>query len=314
MDLFLSPSALSLLLYSPKKWYEKYVEKKEEVKDTTEAQILGSLVHCLLLRPLEVNDNFVVSDVKLPSGNVRKVVNSVFRLHKEGKLADYREDILKECININLYQKLKEDSLRIEKILKDGNNYFEYLKTIGNKTLVSQEQYDYAYEASEAIKANEAAKEALGLQLKVHLEVHFEEEVRAILPKYKHFGLKGILDQHLVDHEKREIVVNDLKCLMSKKLKDFPESVEYWRYDRQIAVYSLLLIERYKELIEQGYSFKANFIVIDKDLDIYKFPIREATLIGYMENLKRTLNNVEWHFVENNFILPYEFAKNIIEL
>jgi hypothetical protein len=312
---YISPSALSLLLYSPRKWYKKYIENQEEREPETEAQLLGSIIHCLLLRPKDFEKEYVISGFGEPTESIKKIVDAVFKKYQELKeveierenLSEYEELILDLCKESNYNQHLKTDKQRIDKIAS-AQAYFDYLKSSQGKKLVSQENYEFCLRAVERIKSTPTAVSLLEPSGEDYYETLVQESY------CKEFGLKGVIDHYKIDHNSKTIYISDLKTLSSKKLKDFPESVEYWGYNMQMAIYVYLLYIRYNTLLEQGYKVIVHFIVIDKDGDVYCFPVKESTLLTWLENMKSILEQVKWYFNNNRFNLPYDFERGFINI
>jgi hypothetical protein len=129
----------------------------------------------------------------------------------------------------------------------------------------------------------------------------------------KNFRLKGIIDNLVVNHEQKIVYINDIKTT-SKDLKDFPDSVEFYSYWMQAAIYTTLVTVNYMNLINAGYQIKFHFVVIDKMYNTYAFPVSENTLNNWFTRLADVLEKAEWHYKNKNFTLPYDFATERITL
>ena len=135
-DFLMSYSGLNKLVFSPAAFYKHYVlGQKDDVIDKN--MIEGSLIHCLLLKPEDFDNQFVISVQKLPSDNPRNVIHTIFNHYKELKkdgdtrehLGEFPGAILDVLKDVNLYQSLKTDGQRIDKIVNpDHEIYWEYLK------------------------------------------------------------------------------------------------------------------------------------------------------------------------------------------
>jgi hypothetical protein len=129
----------------------------------------------------------------------------------------------------------------------------------------------------------------------------------------KSFGLKGIVDNIKVDHDKKTIFVNDLKTT-SKTIVDFKETIEFYNYWCQAAIYYRLVSYKFFDLIEKDYKIIFNFIVVDKYLQVYCFETSEGTMSSWQLSLEEKLNEADWHYINKNYSLPKEFAEGKIYL
>jgi len=318
-----SYSSLSKLLWNPVVFHQLYVLKMKEEK--TEAHLVhGKIIHALLLEQDKFNDLFVISPGVLPTGNTRTVVDVVFRHYEELKrngdqrteLSEFDQAILDVLKDMNLHQALKTDQQRLDKIMtSDAINYWNFLKTKGNKTLIDQQTYDFCKNAVDLIKQDELICEIIGCNVtefdnkEVYNELPLTAEING-----KPFGIKGIIDNIVVDHDKKLIHINDIKTT-SKDLKDFPESVEYYNYWMQAAIYTTLVVTKFFDYIHnRGYSVEFRFVVIDRMYNVYPFLVTQKTLEAWLPKFIDTLNKAEWHYVNKRYDLPYDFAMRKVVL
>jgi hypothetical protein len=103
------------------------------------------------------------------------------------------------------------------------------------------------------------------------------------------------------------IYINDVKT-SSKELKDFPESVEYYNYWMQAAIYYTIITIKFLNLIDRGYEIKFHFVVIDKNYQVYPFPVSESTLQTWFGQFTSVLDKANWHYINKSYDLPYDFA------
>jgi hypothetical protein len=317
-----SYSSLNKLLWNPVVFHQLYILGLKEEK--TDAHLVnGKLIHGLLLEPEKFLDNFIVSPDNLPTGNTRTVIDRVYAHHVEvAKNGDEREnlveftnailDILKD---MNLHQSLKTDVQRLDKMLTpEAVNYWHFLRSKGNKTLIDQETYNYCGNAVEIIKTNKVVCKLIGCDVNEFENKEVFNEIKLSCNiNTKPFGLKGIVDNLVIDHDEKILYINDVKTT-SKDLKDFPETVEFYSYWMQAAVYASLVVSKYYHLIEAGYDLKVNFVVIDKMYNVYPFLVSKSTLTSWLTRLETVLDKAAWHYTNNNFNLPYEFAQGLVTL
>jgi hypothetical protein len=312
-----SYSSLNKLLWNPVVFHQLYILKMKEEK--TDAHLVhGKIIHALLLEENKFNDLFIISPGVLPTGNLKLVIDRVFfhhlELEKNGderdRLEDFDQAILDVLKDINLHQSLKTDQQRLDKILTgDAINYWDFLKTKGNKTLIDQQTYEFCKNAVDLIKTDVQICELIGCNVTefdnkdVYNEVLLNAQMNG-----KPFGLKGIIDNIVVDHDKKVIRINDVKTT-SKDLKDFQDSVEFYSYWMQAVIYTTLVTTKFFNYIDtEGYSVEFRFIVIDKMFNVYPFLVSTKTLGDWLTRFLTCLEKAEWHYINKRYDLPYEFA------
>jgi hypothetical protein len=316
---YFSYSSLNKLLYCPEIFYKEYILGNREEK--IEGYLTeGKLIHCLLLQPQEFDNQFITMTTKLPGDNAKLVVERVFNhfteLFREGvtdktKFNEFCHAILDVLKDINLYQTLKTDEQRLEKMITpETMNYWEFLCKKENKTFVDFDTLEKCKAIVEKIKTNSEIKTLLNIKEGDEwwdtTEVHNEFPLTMDLKKFT-FGLKGMLDNVVVSPGDGVIRINDIKT-SSKSLKDFPESVKFYRYDLQAAIYNLLVISNFQDLIKQGYKVEFRFIVVDKNQQVYSFLVSEDTMKLWMKELQTILEKANYHYTNKDYTLPYEFV------
>jgi len=303
-----SYSGMNRLLYSPKLFYSHYVlQQKEEKLDSY--LIEGKVIHCLLLDSDNFERQFVVSPVSLPSDNPKLVVDRVFRYAQENNSLDQELrsfdiiilDVLKE---INLHQSLKTDEQRVEKMITDQTvSYFDFLKQKGSKDVIDTEMYNRCLESVQILRQNPEIVKVLDLYGETGATVYSEHPIQIDLPGYP-FGLKGILDNIVVNENDKTIVINDLKTT-GKTVAEFAETVEYYNYWLQAAIYKKLVSVKFA--IDSSWKVEFNFIVIDKYKQTYVFPVSDETMNKwYLTGLSNALVKAKYHYDKRDFSLPYD--------
>ena len=319
---YFSYSSLSKLMWNPAVFHQLYVLGIKEEKQ--EAHLVqGKIIHALLLEPEKFDQMFIISPDTLPTGNLRTVIDRVFSHHLElkkngddrEKLEEFQDAIIDIMRDMNYHQSLKTDQQRIDKILTpEAYNYWAFLQTKGSKTLIDKESFEFCKNAVEIIKTDKQLCNLIGCDLNDfdNKLVFNELPIQLDLPN-RVFGLKGIVDNIVIDNDKKIIYINDVKTT-SKDLKDFPETVEFYSYWVQAVLYSLLVTQKHIELVNQGYQVKFHFVVVDRMFQTYAFPVRDETLSGWMDRLNVWFDKAEWHYIRRRFDLPYEFANNTMTL
>lgn len=313
---YLSYSGLNKLLYSPALFYKHYIlQQREEKLDSY--LIDGKVIHCLLLDNGSFDEQFILMPSTLPTENTRKLVDRIYDQVKEapGLLENYTVEILEYLKEVKLHQSLKTDQQRLDKILTDdAKSYFEFLKVKGNKDLLDSDTMQRCNEAVEVLRNNSRVCELLGLLVSEMDNVDlYNEKLYTIDIDYP-FGLKGVIDNIKVDHDKKTIYVNDLKTT-SKTIVDFKETVEFYNYWCQAAIYNRLVHYNFNELLSQdGWTILFNFIVIDKYQQVYAFQVSEGSMMDWQLRLEEKLKEAAWHYTTKDYSLPKDFAEGMVLL
>lgn len=313
---YYSYSSLNKLMWNPAVFYQLYVLGIKDEK--TDAHLVqGKVIHALLLEEQRFDELFIVSPANLPTGNLRTVIDRVFYHHTElsrngdprEKLEDFQDAVLDVMKDMNYHQNLKTDQQRLDKILTaEGYSYWAFMKMRGGKTLIDQETHDYCKTAVELVRMNKEVCKLIGSDLTEfdNREVFNERFMQHDL-KEKNFGIKGIIDNIVVDHDKKTIFINDIKTT-GKDLKDFPETVNAFSYWMQATMYVSLACMTFRELMDRNYDIRFHFVVIDRTFQTYAFPVSHETLNAWLERFKETLEIADWHYTNRSFELPYQFA------
>ena len=127
------------------------------------------------------------------------------------------------------------------------------------------------------------------------------------------FGLKGIADSIQVNHDKKCIYINDLKTT-GKTISDFEETIKFYNYNLQAAVYHRLVRHHYKSILKDDWTLHFNFIVIDKYNQVYCFEVSKSTLSLWEDELKKKLLEADWHYKNKQYNLPHKFATSQVIL
>lgn len=315
--LYLSYSGLNKLLFSPKLYYKHYVlQQREEKLDSY--LIDGKVIHNLLLDDGSFDKNFILLPSNLPTGNSRLVIDKVFEIHKKSGSADisilaqYSQDILEILKQINLHQsqRIKTDEKRLAKIITEENaNYFEFLKIKAGKDLIDSETLQRCNKAVDVLKNDSRVTDLLGTYRSEMENSKIFNELELSLDKsllQKAFGLKGIVDNIKVDYDKKIVYINDLKTT-GKTISDFKETIEYYNYNLQAAIYYRLVEEHTKDMVDDKWDIVFNFIVIDKYNQVYAFEVSKITMAVWLYDLNVKLEEAEWHYKNNKYNLPFKF-------
>jgi len=312
----MSYSGLNRLLYSPALFYQHYVLKQRD--DTMDPNMIeGSLIHCLLLHPDNFDQQFVLSVQDPPSDNPRKVLDTLLIHHKDLKahgdarteLNEFSDAILDILRDMNLYQSLKTDAQRLEKMITPRHEeYWRYLTTMEGKIVVGQETYDFCKAVVEKITSTPTVMDRMGYFGDSFNGITKENEKEIVsFPEDLPFGLRGFIDNLVFDPNNKVIRVNDVKKT-SKDLNSFSDSIEYFRYWIQAAMYVMMVEQQYLSKPEyEGWTIEFRFIVIDPYMQIAPVKVSEEKLNQWISTTKEKLNEARYHFEKRDFSLPYQY-------
>lgn len=318
-----SYSSLNKLLWNPAAFYQMYVLGLRE--EMTESYIVqGKVIHTLLLEPERFDDQYIISPSKLPSDNVKTIIDRVFTHHTELAAQGDQRDLLGQfapaiidiMADMNFHQSLKTDQQRLEKVITEESIlYWSFLRSRTGKTLVAYDMIEYCKNAVEIIKTNQEVCDLLGygttsFDLK---DIHNEQYMEIKQLPNRPFGLKGILDNLVVDHEAKVIYINDVKTT-SKDLVNFPDSIETFNYWLQAAIYYTMVCTEYKGLLDDGYTVEFRFIAIDRMFQTYAFPVSIDTMTKWVEKLFQELDKAHWHYENRAYGLPYALDNKLVVL
>lgn len=299
-----SYSGFNKLLFAPSAFYKHYILNQRE--DKMEQHLIeGSLLHCLLLEEDKFHDKYVVSPVNLPGDSIKNVVDKVFVRalidgYLELSLEQNEFQILEILKEINLYQSLKTDAQRVEKVVTDASiSYYNFLTTKGDKAVIDEDTLNKVKGYAEIVRSNDKITSLLNIG-----SPNSFSEVPLVMETQYDFGLRGFVDNINIDHGAKVIYINDLKT-SGKLLQDFPETVDYYKYWLQAAVYCRLVRANHPELSD--YKIKFHFIVVDKLTQCYAFEVSTETLNGWMDKLDEVMKIADYHYTNKKYDLPYEY-------
>jgi hypothetical protein len=208
-----------------------------------------------------------------------------------------------------------EPTARVNKIANDPklNAYWNNLFQAMRKTIISREMLVNAANIVYKIENHGYMRKLLGMDngemgksFTATNEMHMYDE----LDNEYVFGIHGVIDNLVLDHNEKVIRVNDLKTT-SKDLTKFKEAIEYFNYDLQLAHYVMLVKNNpyYKHFLFEGYTLEARFIVVDCYAQIAPIKLSQETLDKATEKLLDKYEQAQYHLINRDFTLPYDFVQ-----
>lgn len=311
-DFYFSYSSLNKLLYAPILFYNHYVLGQKE--DKLDSYLVdGRILHCRLLQPNEFDNQFIVAMDKLPSDNVKIVLDKLCRDFPDiSNIEDLELEMLTVMKDLNYLQSLKTDKQRVDKMLtEDNKKYFTFVKNAGGKTIIDSMTLNRMDILVEMMRTNEEIANLLCLnhsEFDTHLEVLNEIPLQYEITGYSFAGIKGIIDNLVINHKTKQVYINDLKTT-GKTLVDFKETIDYYNYWLQMGIYTLLIKELMVSKQIEDYNINCNFVVVDKYNQIYCFPVSINTIQEWLKKTKHMLKIGDYHIKNNQYSLPYELLK-----
>jgi hypothetical protein len=306
---YFSYSGLNKLLFSPSVFYRHYILNQQE--DKTDAHLIeGRLMHCLLLDEASFHKQFVIMPGSVPSGPTKLVLDAVYKKALElnvdldlNKLSDLVLDAMKD---FNFHQRLKTDQQRLDKIVTDDAvSYFQFLGAKKGRDIIDDETLERIKNYVGVITSNSKMMYTLnGVRDKTVIQVNSEVPLSRELPGYT-FGIKGIVDR-IVEYDD-SIHVIDFKTT-NKTLSEFKETVEYYNYWLQAAIYLKLVLS----ITDKPVKF--SFVTIDKYQQVYEFEVSATSMVEWMSRMDEKLAIAKYHYDTRQYNLPYEFAINQVKL
>lgn len=265
----LSQSRLKLLLKSPKLFLDN------PQSELTPSLLLGTVVDEYITDPNEFHKNFIIlPDTLKVSDAVKNIIQHVVD-DKEGEL----EDKILRAYEKENYQSNWKPETKIKNFEK-MKDYYDFVLTNADKTIVDQETYNTALMMAENLKER-ALKE---------YENTFEYTIEKQLPilfEYDGVPLKALLDYVVVDDVNKTIKVIDIKTT-SDYVTEFPKSFKKFGYGYQAEMYRLAMLKaieytNYSEYTVLPFEFA---VVSSKDgFEVATFVVSNKTSEDYQERL-----------------------------
>jgi hypothetical protein len=315
-EYYFSYSGLNKLLYSPVLFYNHYIlGEKEDRLDSY--MVEGRLSHCLLLEPDEFDKQFIVAMDKLPSDNAKIIMDRLCKQYSDvSDLDDLHNEILSIMAEMNYFQNLKTDEQRIAKLLTDDvKKYHKFVFESQGKTVIDSQTKEKISAVVDTIRKDPEIIKVLHLdnsEFDTHIEIYNEIMLQSKLDGYVFPGIKGILDNLIIDHSNKIATINDFKTT-GKTLMDFKDTVDYYNYSLQMGIYHMLVQNLLKEK-GLDYDIAHNFIVIDKYNQYYVFPVGINTFREWLNQTKLSLQIANYHLNTDNYSLPYALLKEKVYL
>jgi len=303
-DKRISNSSLSWFQTSPRYFKDMFDNTiEEESKPYFEK---GQQVHMFILEPDEFEKEYTFMDYDPPKSAQQKAFcEKVARLKKGTK----DEQLIRAYKDIYSTKESDDKILEKAKVLeKDYKDFIKFTKLNPHVIKVLP---------TAVLKQLEESKIKV-LEHKVARNIVFSEEHKlfgdsdklfiknefAIQWEYPKLGLscKSMLDRIIIDHERKEISIVDLKT--TSNLPEFKDKAKEYRYHRQMAFYWMAVtwyITNELKLNIADYTKNTYIVAISTKgpVAVKVFKVLESTLLDGLKEIEQVMPELKWHFDNN---------------
>jgi hypothetical protein len=318
-----SSSSLKDFSLDRKKYYRKYLKNEKVEEKDSGAATMGRLVETLLMEPELFDERFYMSSlVSAPTGLMLEFVEALYRItmeatDEEGNVNRSFEDISRDAYAASGF-KIKYDAVIGKFVGSDAELYYNELRQVRAKGLsvVTTEDVTNAERIVEELRVNSFTADIVNKVTSARWEVFNQFQIEGY--EIDGMKLKSMIDKLIIDHEKKQVHIYDLKCVWA--VENF--YTEYYLYRR--AYIQAFLYHRAIMSMEEfeGYEvLPPKFIVCDssnyyspliykltvKDLDEayegFEYKGREYPGVKtIIEELTWALENDIWNVSMTNFL------------
>lgn len=318
-----SSSSLKDFSLDRKKYFRKHVKNEKVEEKDSGAATMGRLVETLLMEPELFDERFYMSSlVSAPTGLMLEFVEALYRItmeatDEEGNVNRSFEDISRDAYAASGF-KIKYDAVIGKFVGSDAELYYNELRQVRAKGLsvVTTEDVTNAERIVEELKTNSFTADIVNKVTSARWEVFNQFQIEGY--EIDGMKLKSMIDKLIIDHEKKQVHIYDLKCVWA--VENF--YTEYYLYRR--AYIQAFLYHRAIMSMEEfeGYEvLPPKFIVCDssnyyspliykltvKDLDEayegFEYKGREYPGVKtIIEELSWALENDIWNVSMTNFL------------
>jgi len=313
-----SHSSLSALKVSPLR-FSKYINR--ELDNSSKSFTLGTAIHCFILEHSKFDDLYTVCNESVIGGMMGKFLEALVENEKflAESIYDSTEDTPKEFV-INDEAELHQHCYNIAGfktplagVIKkldtpENKNYLEFLRRADGKHVLSQDDMNVILNCATSINAHSVAANILNTT-----ELSGAEPEKELLWSHKDFKIKSIIDNLILNKEKKLVTVVDLKTT-AKSVFGFGRAYISYGYYRQIAIYKMAALTYLESLGEDPmeYDIKA-YIVAIQTTDLFECVVYEPDSLDLsiaIDEFESLLDRLKWHQDHNRWDYPMEYYNN----
>jgi hypothetical protein len=265
-----SSSSLKEFSIDRRKYYKKYVLGEDVAEKDNQASNMGRIVETLLMEPEEFDNRFYLSSLaSAPTGLMLEFVEALYKHTIEatdefGNVSREFKDIVQDAYTDSGF-KIKLEAVLAKFEGSDAEIYYKEIREIRGKglTVVTTQDVTNAEKIVAELRSNQFTSEIVNLVDSSRWTVKNQFQIEGY--EVDGIKLKSMLDKMIIDHDRRVILIYDLKCTWS--VENFLE--EYYLYRRayiQAYLYwrAVLSLTEDKENELYGYNVAfPRFIVCD---------------------------------------------------
>jgi len=309
-----SNSSLSTFSYDPSYYYKVYVTKELVDKKESSSLTFGSLVHCLLLEPEEVQNRYVISALSpeaKPAGMMLEFINALLKYPEADAIA-------MEGAYLASGYKLSRDKV-FESFKKEENQaYYKEMLSSAGKSLITQNEYNMAVQCAEIAKNNPQWDQILGNKENwseyKELEIVWDENIVTTVDGDTFMAtvtLKSKLDHLFARVDKNTLFVKyfDYKTDSQKPVHKYIETFEYWKTYRQMAFYEKAIHEWVVQNFPTAKFDKIMLSMYLVPIDVVRlksliYHVDKSYLVKGNKEINQDLSNLVWHNATGNWEYP----------
>ena len=265
-----SSSSLKEFSLDRRKYYKRYVLGENVAEKDNQASNMGRIVETLLMEPEEFDNRFYLSSLaSAPTGLMLEFVEALYKHTTEatdefGNVSREFKDIVQDAYTDSGF-KIKLEAVLAKFEGSDAEIYYKEIREIRSKglTVVTTQDVANAEKIVAELRGNQFTSTVVNLVDSSRWSVKNQFQIEGY--EVDGIKLKSMLDKMIVDHDRRTILIYDLKCTWS--VENFLE--EYYLYRRayiQAYLYwrAVLSLTEDKENELYGYNVAfPKFIVCD---------------------------------------------------
>jgi len=292
---------------------EKYRDFMDGLyKKESPSMSLGDIIH----RHLLLNETFVTLDKK-PGEVLAKILDDYYAGLKEKSpllftIQSEREMLLKLIRYYGYYNNRKDETV-LENVIKEGEEYFNFLIQNNGKTAIPSEWQAILEKITLSMLRGSIQEifnpvDKTGLEILSEYEILFDIHANSYLDKTEVFECKAKIDRLIVDHKSKSYRIIDLKS-SSGLLETFTESVKRYKYHRQLAFYR----EAVRQRLPGNYTEEGVYILTVETTSYCRarlFQLDQSILKSGKEDYQNLLKRISYHTAVFNWIYPMEEEEN----
>jgi hypothetical protein len=296
-----SHSSLSALKVSPQ-FFIKY--KNKELDQSSRSLDVGSAIHCYILEEEKFYDRYIICNTPVIGGMMGTFIETV--VENEG-LVTQKDELYKICYEKSGF-KIPLTTVITKLELEGNKSYLNFLREAAGKIVLSYEEMGILANCAETVKMHSVASNVLNTS-----ELSGAEPEKEILWTHKDFKVKSIIDNLILNKERKLVTIVDLKTT-SKSVYSFSRAYSSYGYYRQIAIYKLAVLEYLISLGEdpKEYDIKS-YIVAVQTTGLFECVVYEPDNLDLsiaVDEFESLLSRLKWHQDHDRWDYPMEYYNN----